>query len=45
MTDEALKRLICEFEKPSNVSQLVNYFLNFLTGLSADHTVRPLLPN
>ena len=41
MTDEALKRLICEYDKPSNVSQLVHYFQNFLTGLSDDHTFDP----
>ena len=42
MSTETPKRLICEYDKPSNVSQLVNYFLNFLTGLSADHTFDPI---
>ena len=36
MATETPKRLICEFEKPSNVSQLATYYLNFLAGMSAD---------
>jgi hypothetical protein len=42
MAEETPKRLICEFEKPSNVSQLVNYYRNFLTGLAADTLFDPI---
>jgi len=30
------KRLICGYNKPSNVSQLANYYLHFLIGMLAD---------
>ncbi len=36
MATDTLKRLICEFDKPTNVSQLVTYYLNFLNGMAAD---------
>jgi hypothetical protein len=36
MANETPKRLICEFDKPSNVAQLVIYYMNFLIGLDAD---------
>ena len=30
------KRLICEFNRPSNISQRVTYDLTFLNGMLAD---------
>jgi len=35
-TPNSEKRLICEFNKPSNVSMLVTYYLHFLIGMLAD---------
>ena len=32
----SVKRLMCEFNKPSNVSMLVTYYLHFLLGMLAD---------
>jgi hypothetical protein len=36
MAKNTSKRLKCEYDKPSNISQLANYFLNILTGLGKD---------
>jgi len=33
---EPVKRLICEYDKPSNISELVKYWLAFLLGMFAD---------
>ena len=35
-TPNSVKRLMCEFNKPSNVSMLVTYYLHFLLGMLAD---------
>jgi hypothetical protein len=42
MAIENPKRLICEYEKPSNVSQLVTYFTNFLNGMATDPLFTPV---
>jgi len=36
LNSEPVKRLMCEFNKPNNVSQLVKYWLAFLLGMLAD---------
>jgi len=36
MKSDAIKRLKCEYDKPSNISKLVTYYLNFLKGMLAD---------
>jgi hypothetical protein len=36
MANETPKRLICEFDKPSTIPQLVIYYQNFLAGMSTD---------
>ncbi len=39
---DSLKRLKCEYDKPSNISKLVTYFLNFLLGMLADPLFAPI---
>lgn len=42
METNNLKRLVCEFVKPSNVAELVIYYQNFLNGLTADPLFEPI---
>ena len=42
MTDPNPKRLICAYDKPGNISQLVDYYLSFLTGMKEDDLFDPI---
>ena len=42
MTDPNPKRLICAYDKPGNISQLVDYYLAFLTGMREDQLFDPI---
>ena len=42
MASEMFQRLICEYDKPSNVSQRVTYFDNFLNGMLSDDLFNPI---
>ena len=43
MTSTNLKRLKCEYDKPDNISERINYYLSFLAGLAADPLFTPII--